>query len=99
MINFPDSPTENEVYPPLNQSPIEGRRWIFTNGVWLNYSAEQQFALQIYNVINLSSALNSRINKVNTDTTPVDTIRCITMAEYDAIPVKDPNTIYMFTLT
>jgi hypothetical protein len=29
-----------------------------------------------------------------TDTTPVNTLRAITQAEYDAIPVKDPNTIY-----
>jgi len=28
------------------------------------------------------------------DTTPVNTLRAITQAEYDAIPVKDANTIY-----
>jgi hypothetical protein len=45
-------------------------------------------------IANLSTDLTNRVQKYPTDTTPVNTLRAITQAEYDAIPVKDANTIY-----
>jgi len=40
------------------------------------------------------SAFNNKVGKTTSDTTPVNTIRAITQAEYDAIVTKDANTIY-----
>ena len=39
-------------------------------------------------------AVAGSIQNVQTDTTPINTLRAITQAEYDAISPKDPNTIY-----
>ncbi len=96
MLNFPDSPTDGYIYPPENEASIEGRRWKWdaTASVWLNYSASQPYTLQIYNVTNLQSELDSRIEKESTDTTPVNAIRCLTQSEYDALQVKDDTTLY-----
>jgi hypothetical protein len=95
MLNFPDSPTNGYIYPPETEAAIEGRRWKWdaAGGVWLNYSASQPYTLQIYNVTNLQSELDSKIEKQSADTTPVNAIRCLTQAEYDGT-TKDPNTIY-----
>lgn len=95
MLNFPDTPTVDQIYPPENEPSIEGRRWKWdaVGSVWLNYSASQPYTLQIYNVANLQSELDSKIEKQATDTTPVNAIRCVTQAEYDGM-TKDLNTIY-----
>jgi hypothetical protein len=93
MLNFPDSPTVDQIYPPTTDPAIEGRRWIWDGSVWLNYSASQPYTLQIYNVTNLQPELDSKIEKQATDTTPVNAIRCVTQVEYDGM-TKDPNTIY-----
>jgi hypothetical protein len=39
-------------------------------------------------------AVAGSIQNVQTDTTPINTLRALTQAEYDAISPKDPNTIY-----
>ena len=41
-----------------------------------------------------STAITNVVQNVPADTTPVNTLRALTQVEYDAIPVKDPNTIY-----
>lgn len=40
------------------------------------------------------AAISNAVQSVQTDTTPVNTLRALTQAEYDAISPKDPNTIY-----
>jgi hypothetical protein len=94
-IDFPNSPSDGYIYPPENETSIEGRRWKWdaTTGAWLNYAASQPYTLQIYNVVNLQPELDSKIEKQGADTTPVNTIRCVTQAEYDGL-TKDANTIY-----
>lgn len=94
-IDFPNSPSDGYIYPPENETSVEGRRWKWdaAGGVWLNYSASQPYTLQIYNVVNLQPTLDGKIGKQSNDTTPVNAIRCLTQAEYDGA-VKDPNTIY-----
>jgi hypothetical protein len=95
MLNFPNAPQVDEIYPPMTEMAIEGRRWKWdaAGGVWLNYSASQPYTLQIYNVTNLQSELDSKVEKQGTDSTPVNAIRCVTQTEYDGM-TKDPNTIY-----
>jgi hypothetical protein len=39
-------------------------------------------------------AVSGAVQNVQTDTTPVNTIRALTQSEYDAISSKDPNTVY-----
>lgn len=40
------------------------------------------------------AAVTSAVQNVQADTTPINTVRALTQAEYDAISPKDPNTIY-----
>lgn len=42
----------------------------------------------------VQGALDTKIQKVAADTTPVSTIRCLTQAEYDALGTYDSQTIY-----
>ena len=57
-------------------------------------------AAQVNSDWNSSSGLSQILNKPNvvlkntTDTTPVNTIRALTQAEYDAVSPKDNNTVY-----
>lgn len=41
-----------------------------------------------------ATAATNVVQNVQTDATPVNTLRALTQAQYDAIPVKDANTIY-----
>jgi hypothetical protein len=40
------------------------------------------------------ASISGVVQNVQTDTTPVNTIRALTQAEYDAISPKDANTLY-----
>ena len=40
------------------------------------------------------ASISGVVQNVQTDTTPVNTLRALTQAEYDAVSPKDPNTIY-----
>ena len=78
-ITFPTPTTIGQ------QFPSGGKTWRWNGYAW--------------NSIANASALGATgatgpIQNVTTDTTPVNAIRAITQAEYDAITPKNPNAIY-----
>jgi hypothetical protein len=40
MLNFPTSPEIDQIYPPLEESAVEGRRWQWDGQVWAAYASE-----------------------------------------------------------
>lgn len=94
MLDFPLNPNPNQIHPPLSESSVEGRRWVWDGEVWLNYAGEQQYTLGISNVYGLSDQLSTKVQKTTNDLTPVNAVRCLTQSEYDALSLKDSNTLY-----
>jgi len=92
----------DEIHDVLITNPISTQvLQLSSNGVqflWVNNNIDKTHVTgyenwdSVYSTVQANSA--SQIKTNTSDVTPVYTIRAITQVEYDAILVKDPNTLY-----
>jgi len=79
-----------ELHDVLVTSPTNNQTILWNSAItlWVNST------LTTGAISGLSSELNIKVEKNTTDTTPINILRALTQAEYDALPTKDGNTIY-----
>lgn len=102
MIDFPNNPSTNDVF-------VSGdKTWKFNGTSWVVVGVQAR-AVAWADVLNkpdlaalyASAAQGAKsdlaVAKAPADAVPVNAIRCLTQAEYDAIATKDANTFYIVT--
>jgi len=80
----------DELHDVLVTSPQNNQTILWNSAVtlWTNQT------ITTGTISGLTVELAKKIEKESTDSTPINVLRALTQAEYDAISPKDPNTIY-----
>lgn len=108
MIDFPNNPSTNDVFTSGEKTwKYNGTSWVVvgvqaravTWGEVLNKPTLSVAATDdsVYATAAQGAKADLAVAKAPADAVPVNAIRCLTQAEYDAIATKDANTLYLVT--
>jgi len=102
MIDFPDNPSANDVFVSGDKTwKYNGTSWVVV-GVqaravaWADVLNKPDLA-SLYASAAQGAKADLAVQKVPADAVPVNAIRYLTQAQYDALSPKDENTLYLVT--